>query len=986
MLPEERRAEIQERTDRFLGKPSLHTAFTHPSPDTATEPMSQLPPAIETPAVRPTGRDPFAHQWDNRTQQYTGTCSSSALTPPGCQTLVDTRPQLEDHPLTPSGTSRPTRHTSAMNPPNTTPSSSRLSVATESTVCHSSCAPVQSSEDEHSLIPLRASARQSPDRANVSAYSSDPSRYNSGPAGFTGRVLQDKLQSILDWTSPPTQKPEFSFRWTDLAARKNYEILQLYDMDIEAALSAQPFSALTVGSEFRPVPVLEPLLYFHPLWNRVKQWLTFGVQYPLRPIPDEDRTIDLQANDARGNHKSALAHDERITKMLKEEVERGWQLILPREALPMIRGGVLAPLGIVEQDTINEFGEIVPKWRLTHDMSFNVIPTTSRSVNNRVIIEELTPCRYGTALLRHIHYIVHLRLRHPTSRLLQSKCDCKAAYKRLHFDPRMIVQAIVGIGNYILLALRMTFGGAPNPSQWSDVSEMATDLANDLVRDDGWDHHLHKSPHQGIIGDAIVWEPEDIPIAPAEEIAVKLPHDDSPKADCYIDDIFSVFLEEDVERGSRIVPFVLHLLGRPIQDKESLTREDLLSMSKFIAEATPAERLKILGWLLDTRRLQIELPEDKYKAWIQTIEDLLQKDRVTYKELEQLLGRLNHAGFIIPLSRHFLGRLREAQYAAAHRRYIKFTPSQKADLNLWKKFLYQAYCGISLNRLTYRPPSHIERSDACEHGIGGFSATTGIAWRWEIPLELRWRTSLNVLEYLAGNVSIWMDINIGDAPTGSCFLSQTDSTSAAGWIRKSNFGDVDPMHLIVAQDTATMLMEHDSTVYSQWFQGVLNEIADSLSRDHHLSDSELLILLHSCVPEQIPNNFRICPLPQDVVSKITTWLLSLPPSTQSPTAPPRSKLATGDIGTRTSRPSNWTTIHSSLPSHEPNNTDSSPDSPPPSEPMTSNPTPVHQQLLHQYLAQSEPPSTRWHRPTGLTTDLVLSMTPTENLRSFYSEF
>jgi hypothetical protein len=45
------------------------------------------------------------------------------------------------------------------------------------------------------------------------------------------------------------------------------------------------------------------------------------------------------------------------------------------------------------------------------------------------------------------------------------------------------------------------------------------------------------------------------------------------------------------------------------------------------------------------------------------------------------------------------------------------------DFELWKGFLN------SLNWLTFHPPSWIERSDACEHGIGGFSAITGIAWR-----------------------------------------------------------------------------------------------------------------------------------------------------------------------------------------------------------------------------------------------------------------
>jgi hypothetical protein len=65
---------------------------------------------------------------------------------------------------------------------------------------------------------------------------------------------------ILDWKSPPTSKPAFAFKWTTLAAKMNYELLQLYDMDIAAMIGDQPFSALTMGSEFRLVHILELLL------------------------------------------------------------------------------------------------------------------------------------------------------------------------------------------------------------------------------------------------------------------------------------------------------------------------------------------------------------------------------------------------------------------------------------------------------------------------------------------------------------------------------------------------------------------------------------------------------------------------------------------------------------------------------------------------------------------------------------------------------
>jgi hypothetical protein len=66
------------------------------------------------------------------------------------------------------------------------------------------------------------------------------------------------------------------------------------------------------------------------------------------------------------------------------------------------------------------------------------------------------------------------------------------------------------------------------------------------------------------------------------------------------------------------------------------------------------------------------------------------------------------------------------------------------------------------------------------------------------------------------------------------------------------------------------MMDHDSTVYSQWFKGNSNEVANALSHDHHLSDTQLLNLFLSLILEQIPDNFRIWPLPPDTILRIMT--------------------------------------------------------------------------------------------------------------------
>jgi hypothetical protein len=92
-----------------------------------------------------------------------------------------------------------------------------------------------------------------------------------------------------------------------------------------------------------------------------------------------------------------------------------------------------------------------------------------------------------------------------------------------------------------------------------------------------------------------------------------------------------------------------------------------------------------------------------------------------------------------------------------------------------------------------------------------------------------------------------------------------------------------------------LVMDHESCLYSQWFPGIENEIADSLSRDFHLSDADLLRLFTSHVPDQMPEGLVIFPLPDVLASQIIMWMQNLPASTELPTAPVRSKLTTGTV-------------------------------------------------------------------------------------------
>lgn len=159
-------------------------------------------------------------------------------------------------------------------------------------------------------------------------------------------VLHDILHDILSWESPQPFPPEFRFEWSNAAAQHNLDVLRRYHLNLDRAIRVQPFSSVTIGSEFRPVSVLAPLCGAHPLWHRVRRSLTDGTSWQLEPISEEDRLHDLGAIVRRGNHKSAIVNQEKVVQILKDEVKHMWQLPLPPRALLELPDTVVAPLGL----------------------------------------------------------------------------------------------------------------------------------------------------------------------------------------------------------------------------------------------------------------------------------------------------------------------------------------------------------------------------------------------------------------------------------------------------------------------------------------------------------------------------------------------------------------------------------------------------------------------------------------------------------------
>ena len=62
-----------------------------------------------------------------------------------------------------------------------------------------------------------------------------------------------------------------------------------------------------------------------------------------------------------------------------------------------------------------------------------------------------------------------------------------------------------------------------------------------------------------------------------------------------------------------------------------------------------------------------------------------------------------------------------------------------------------------MDLITFREPDIVYICDTVECGSGGF-VSNGRAWTYQKPPELRTKVQLNIQEYIAQIVAIWIDI------------------------------------------------------------------------------------------------------------------------------------------------------------------------------------------------------------------------------------
>ena len=697
------------------------------------------------------------------------------------------------------------------------------------------------------------------------------------------------IKRICANESPTPTKSPIRFELSEQASAHNASVLEQVGFDVGRLIRENGSSTLGFGSEFRQVRELKPLLGKHPHFAQLAKVLTEGMHYVFdRDLGPAERQKEVVAMLARGNHKSAQTEQEQVGKLLAKDVLHGFSIPLPIGVVSRIPGAMVQPLGLVQQWTVDPDGVRIIKYRLTQDLSFSTDRSAEpTSINSRVDMSAYVEMIYGWCLPRIMHYIVSLRWRFPHLRILISKYDYSDAYRRIAHSADAAAQTIAINGVTAYLSLRLTFGGSPNPPTWCMFSELVTDLANEIGQCSSWDPETLRSPAQPDDPEPIRL-PDTIPISLARGMAVLLPMSKAGgRVDGFIDDLINVFADtpENCRRQPHVVPLAMHVTSRPHagDSDEPIPRRPILSLPKLIAEGRPEEVQAVLGWRINTRLLEVSLPDDKYKAWIGDVHRLIRNGHCGAKELETLVGRLNHTSYIMPNARHFMSRIRKGLEDKGKGRQRRVSAAAIEDLRLWLGFLSHANRGVSMNLLVTREPDMVCWSDACPLGIGGYSLS-GRAWRLRIPETSPIHGHIgvnNLLEFLGMGINVWLSC-IESEGGENCILAIGDNTSAIGWLHNSSHLDVEGTvhraHLQVARKIATVLTEYKCCLASQHLKGELNVVADLLSfeggergKSHPIAfdkpaNDELTNRFLAQYPSQVPANFAISQLPTEILS------------------------------------------------------------------------------------------------------------------------
>jgi hypothetical protein len=259
----------------------------------------------------------------------------------------------------------------------------------------------------------------------------------------------------------------------------------------------------------------------------------------------------------------------------------------------------------------------------------------------------------------------------------------------------------------------------------------------------------------------------------------------------------------------------------------------------------PTTLIAFLGFLLDTIKMTVSLPKEKLDRLVKLIADWQCRKVCTKRELDSLIGQLQHASAVVRAGRSFLRRmivLAKARYDPAS--FIRLNQSCRADLKWWHMFL-STWNGISLmSALGITKPAFTVFSDASgSWGCGAFFKTQWFQLQWPASAKSLSIACLELVPIIIAGI-IW-----GDRWANCHVRALCDNQAVVEVINRRYCRDDDLMHLL--RCLFFVEAKHSFVIVPEHIPGKHNRLADKLSRDR-VSMSLLQEMEMEAQPVQVP--------------------------------------------------------------------------------------------------------------------------------------
>ena len=235
----------------------------------------------------------------------------------------------------------------------------------------------------------------------------------------------------------------------------------------------------------------------------------------------------------------------------------------------------------------------------------------------------------------------------------------------------------------------------------------------------------------------------------------------------------------------------------------------------------PTTCLIFLGIEIDTQALELRLPADKLIRVQTTVREWLGKKAARKRELESLLGLLQHAAKVVRPGRRFVRRLIQVMTTAKRRdHFVWLGTDVRSDLTWWHKFL-DTWNGVGILPTTETPRLSLHTDASGNWGCAGIWGTKWFQWKWGNQAEQWYIAPKELLPIVLAGL-LW-----GKEWSGMMVQCHCDNMAVVEVVNSGYSKDKDMMHLL--RCLFFISEHHHFLVEAVHLPGKVNIAADALS-------------------------------------------------------------------------------------------------------------------------------------------------------------